>query len=253
MTEAAYLAGTEAGYERTFTATVVSRPPGAIVLDRTFFYPVGGGQPADRGWLTTSRGERVAITDVRKSGEAIVHALAKPAPGVTLPAPGERVEGEIDWARRHAHMRLHTAQHLLSALLFAQSGLRTRAAALRIPGATIDLESTWPSALPWTVVAESVGAELARARDVRIAFVRRAEWDRAPSARSGAVPLAPHVDPVRIIEIDDVDRCPCGGTHLRSTSEIGPMELSAPVPYAGGSRVGFTLRGLAAHSERVTP
>ncbi len=253
MTEAAYLADLPSAYVRAFPASVVARPPGAVVLDRTYFYPTGGGQPSDHGWIAGEGGGRWPVTDVRKSGEAIIHALARSSDGRPPPAPGERVTGEIDWERRFDHMRLHTVQHFVSALLYATAGLKTTAAALAGPTARIDLEGPWPAGVDWPSTERNVLDELARPRDVRIVFVPRAEWERAPSARSGAVPLPPKVDPVRVIEIDGVDRCPCGGTHLRSTGEIGRVGIGPPARQGAGSRVTVRLLGASAHSERVTP
>jgi Ser-tRNA(Ala) deacylase AlaX len=254
LTEAAYLYPIEAAYERSFRASVVSRPPGAVVLDRTLFYPTGGGQPCDQGRLVTAAGVRFPVTDVRKSGSAIVHLLGRPQPTGSPPlSEGEPVLGEIDWERRFRHMRLHTSQHLVSALLFARTGRRTTAATMSGDRAVIDLEGPWPAPLDWPELERAVRSELGHPRPVRIEWVPRIEWDRHPSDRSGAVPLAPHVDPVRVLEIEGVDRCPCGGTHLRSTGEIGGLELVPPDPHAAGARVMLRLRGISAHSERVTP
>ncbi len=254
MTVAAYLYPIEAAYERRFHANVVSRPPGAVVLDRTLFYPTGGGQPCDQGGLVTAAGVRYPVTDVRKSGSEIVHQLGRPHPTGAPPlSSGEPVTGEIDWERRFRHMRLHTSQHLVSAVLFARTGRRTTGASMSGERAVIDLEGPWPAPLDWPEVERAVQAELGHPRQLRIELVPRAEWDRHPSERSGAVPLAPHVDPVRVLEIEGVDRCPCGGTHLRSTAEIGGLDLVGPDPHAAGARVALRLRGISAHSERVTP
>lgn len=256
MTELLFLSDMDRAYERTFEATVVARPPGALVLDRTLFYPTGGGQPADRGMIEGPGGGRFPVVDVRKSGDTVVHALGRPTPSSAAPIGVDaRVTGTIEWERRHRHMRLHTAQHLVSALLFEASGLRTVRAAMAADGATIDLDGPWPAHLPWSAFETVVADALARPREVSIRFVARTEWDAHPSPRSGRVPLADRVDPVRLIEIGEIDRCPCGGTHVRSTGEIGEIDLFAPTAQTGaaGSRVGFRLRGRSAHSERVTP
>jgi misacylated tRNA(Ala) deacylase len=253
VTEAAYLADSDAAYERRFRATVVARPPGALVLDRTFFYPTGGGQPADHGTIVGADGARFPVVDVRRSGASILHAIGRGAGNAAPPAPGTSVDGEIDWARRFAHMRLHTGQHLLSALLYARTGLRTKAAALFGQSARIDLEAPWPDSVPWSTFAEEVVQELARPRPVRIEFVPRSQWDQRPAGRSGLVPLAVTVDPVRVIRIEGIDACPCGGTHLRDTGEVGPIELAPPQAQPGFARVMFTLRERSAHSSRVTP
>ena len=242
MTELAYLADMGSAYERRFTARVTALPPGAVVLDRTFFYPAGGGQPCDRGTLTGPDGVPYPVVDVVKSGGSVLHRLGRGAKGRSgALRVGTPVEGEVDWARRHLHMRLHTAQHLVSARLFELSGRRTRRATLSGRSGMIELEAPWPDDRPWAEVVRSVDAALDPARPVHVRHIARGEWEAAPASRSGLVPLPPTVDPVRVIEIDGVDRCPCGGTHVQSTGEIGPIDLPAPV----GERVTLTLAAAA--------
>ncbi|MGI0130520.1 MAG: alanyl-tRNA editing protein [Thermoplasmata archaeon] len=242
MTELAYLPDLESAYVRTFRARVTALPPGAVVLDRTYFYPAGGGQPCDRGSLRTDSGSSLAVVDVVKSGPAVVHRIRADAGGVRAVRIGDELEGVLDWDRRYRHMRLHTAQHLVSALVFARTGLRTRKATLAGVGATIDLEAPIaPDDLEG--VSREVRASLVPPRAVSIRRVPRARWDAHPaSARSGLVPLPAHVDPVRVVEIDASDVCPCGGTHVRSTGEVGDVSWRPIVLLPdGASRIGFTL------------
>jgi misacylated tRNA(Ala) deacylase len=244
-TELSYLLDTEAAYARSFRARIVALPPGSVVLDRTFFYPVGGGQPADRGVLRLPDGSELPIADVSKSGEAVLHRIGRRRGTAPPPAVGTEVEGVIDWERRYRHMRLHTTQHLLSARVFARTGRRTVRARLEGTAGTLDLE---PPALDGAGELEAIRSDLRTQLDrnlpVRIRRMSRAEYDRDPGARSGLVPLPPHVDPVRVVEIEAADRCPCGGTHLRSTGEAGAFELAPfePLP-DGGTRLRFTLVG----------
>lgn len=239
VTELAYLADMEAAYVRTFRSRVVALPPGAVVLDRTFLYPTGGGQPADHGSLR-ALGEAAAgsveVVDVTKSGTSVLHRVKGSSAALAALRVGGEVEGTVDWERRHRHMRLHTGQHYLSARIFARTGRKTRRASLRDDRASLDLDGPLPES-EREYLREEMQALQGRPREVRIRHVSRAEWEREPAARSGLVPLPPNVDPIRVIEIDGIDRCPCGGTHVRSTGEIGPIEL------AGGSddRVSFRL------------
>ncbi len=243
MTELAYLPDLPSAYVRVFRARVTALPPGAVVLDRTYFYPTGGGQPCDRGTLRLEGGRPLEVAEVVKSGPAVLHRVRGDPAVVRALAVGAELEGTIDWERRHRHMRLHTAQHLVSARIFARTGLRTRRANLAGAGATVDLEGpvTADAIAP---VADDVRDVVAHPRPVAIRFVPRAEWDAHPAAgRSGLVPLPPQVDPVRVVEIDAADVCPCGGTHVRSTGEIGEAEWLPIVPLSGGqSRVAFRLR-----------
>jgi misacylated tRNA(Ala) deacylase len=252
MTELLYLGSTEAAYETRFTATIVATPPGGIVLDRTLFYPVGGGQPADRGALRREDGTEWPIADVAKVGDSVLHRLGRMRAGVPRPQVGDRVEGRVDWDRRYLHMRSHTAQHLLSARLFAMTGRRTRKAILGGGSARLELDGAWPAELRPEVVLADLERYVAEARPVQVRFVPRAAFDADPPPRSGAIALAPHVDPVRLIEIDVADRCPCGGTHLRNTSEIGPVALEPPRALPdGGTEVSFRLGTVAPPTPRA--
>lgn len=242
MTELAYLPDLSAAYVRSFGARVVSRPPGAAVLDRTFFYPAGGGQPGDRGTLRLADGSTIAVVDVARSGTAVLHRLRAPSEVVQRLNVDGAVEATIDWERRYRHMRLHTAQHLLSAQVFARTRLRTRKAILGGWRATVDLEGPLPNGAESELAAD-LAALVAEPRPVSIRHVARADWDRQPFAeRSGLVPLPSHVDPVRVIEIHGADVCPCGGTHVRSTDEVGRLDVEPAVPLPdGGSRLTLTL------------
>jgi misacylated tRNA(Ala) deacylase len=252
VTDLAYLATTTAGYEREFSARVVALPPGAVVLDRTLFYPAGGGQPTDRGSITGPDRVALPIVDVVKSGASVLHRFDRKArPALAL---GDAVHGAIDWDRRYGHMRLHTAQHLLSAVVFQRTGLKTRRATFAAGAGSIDVVGPWPAAETPESLQSAFETFLAPPREVRIRFLPRAEWEANPSARAGLVPLPPAVDPVRVIEIDGVDTCPCGGTHLASTGEVGAFALDRPFAQAGdATRIGFVLRTMSAHSTRVTP
>jgi misacylated tRNA(Ala) deacylase len=241
VTELAYLADMPSAYVRSFRARVVALPPGGAVLDRTYFYPTGGGQPADRGTLRVGDATW-EVTDVTRSGTSVHHRLRGATSDFARLGVGVEVEGILDWERRHQHMRLHTGQHLLSARAFERTGLRTRKAVLKDLGATIDLEGELPGAA-YAAIGEDMGELVRHARSVSIRHLPRAQWESVPSAgRSGLVPLPPQVDPVRVVEIEGEDSCPCGGTHVRSTAEIGEVRLTAPLPiHGGGTRIGFTL------------
>jgi misacylated tRNA(Ala) deacylase len=242
MTKLLYLSSSDAAYEREFEATVVSVPPGGLVLDQTLFYPVGGGQPADRGVVRRADGSEWPIADVAKSGESVLHRFGRMRSSAARPQVGDRLTGWIDWDRRYLHMRSHTAQHLLSARLFEMTGHRTRKAVLGGGSARLELDGAWPSALDRATVENDVKGWVDRAMWVHVRFISRAEFDAHPPARSGAIALPPHVDPVRLIEITDADRGPCGGTHLRNTSEIGGFALDPPQALPdGGTAVTFRL------------
>lgn len=245
MTDLAYLADEPSAYTREFRAKVVALPPGAVVLDRTYFYPAGGGQQADHGTLGTAGEPRYTVVDVTKSGTSAVHRLRKGAgPTPSALQVGQDVEASIDWERRHRHMRLHTGQHLLSALVFQRTGVRTREATMSGSGGTVDLEAGLPPGVALETLAHEANQLLQENHRVTIRHVARSEWELNPGARSGLVPLPRHVDPVRIIEIDGLDACPCGGTHVRATGEVGQLALDPLVPLGlGAVRLPFRLSG----------
>ena len=240
-TELAYLATSDDAYVREFRARVVALPPGAVVLDRTYFYPTGGGQPSDRGTLGPAT-RRAEVVDVSKSGASVVHRLKGGRGAPPEFQVGEEVEGVLDWERRHRHMRLHTAQHFLSGRLFARTGRRTRRANFSGQRAVLELDGPVDDGIVG-VLGEDVRGVVDAPQPVSIRHLPRAEWDGHPlSERSGLVPLPPQVDPVRVVDIGGFDTCPCGGTHLRSTAEIGPIVIERPVPLGdGGCRLVFTL------------
>jgi misacylated tRNA(Ala) deacylase len=249
VTELAYLPDVASAYVRSFESKVVALPPGGVVLDRTYLYPAGGGQPADRGTLRSEGGEW-SVVDVARTGGSVIHRLRALGPGPRTPTLGSSVEAEIDWPRRYRHMRLHTAQHLLSARVFTRTGLRTAKAQMAGVAATLDLEGPLePTQIP--ALEGDLAATLVSPRPVRIRLVPRATWDQSAEApRSGLVPLPTHVDPVRVIEIDAEDACPCGGTHLRSTGEIGAVQLAfGPSATGPGRRLTLTLT----EADRPTP
>ncbi|HKS59382.1 MAG TPA: alanyl-tRNA editing protein [Thermoplasmata archaeon] len=243
VTELAYLTSEAETYRRRFEARIVALPPGAVVLDRTWFYPVGGGQPTDQGTLARPGGPAVPISEVTRSGEAVFHRLGRMRGGARPDwTVGESVEGSLDWSRRYRHMRLHTAQHLLSALFYRQTRLRTTHVSMGGLGGTIDLEGPLPSSTAPAEVQSETESVIAADRPVRIRWVPRRDWEKNPSARSGLTALPESVDPVRLIEIEGADECPCGGTHLRATGEIGGIALG-PVQRlpVTGARIPFTL------------
>jgi misacylated tRNA(Ala) deacylase len=240
MTELAYLSDIDAAYERRFTARVTALPPGGVVLDRTLFYPTGGGQPSDEGTLRGDGGRSVRVREVSKSGGAVLHRLDRTSgPSLQLE---ETVVGEIDWERRYAHMRMHTAQHLVSAILFARAGVRTQRASMTTSLGRIDLERAWPGSVPWSEIEAEITAAIRPSRRVRARVAPRAEYESTPAARSGLVPLPAAIDQVRVIEIEGLDSCPCGGTHVRSTGEIHEIRFRGTTDGAPtGTRIEFTL------------
>ena len=207
-------------YARQCDATVTAVSDAGIELDRTVFYPQGGGQPGDTGRLSGASGE-LAIIDTRKgdSPDSICHI---PAPGSTFLAPGATVTAEIDWARRHRIMRVHTCLHLLSALLpypvtGGQIGDTKGRLDFDIPEATLDKE---------TLTAQ-LNELISSGDDVAVEWISDAELAAQPDlVKTMAVKPPTGSGKVRLIRIAGQDLQPCGGTHLATTREIGEVIVS---------------------------
>jgi len=200
-------------------ARVVHVDERGVRLDRTVFYPHGGGQAGDRGELVLADGRTVAIADTRK-GEApgeIVHVPAN-ADDVSLLAPGAAVHARIDVARRRAHMRFHTATHLLCALIPHP----VDGCSITADYARLDFHMTEP--LDKDAIEAGLARLVAEAHPVSHRWITDAELDANPGlVRSMSVQPPRGTGRVRLLEIEGVDLQPCGGTHVANTSEIGAL------------------------------
>jgi misacylated tRNA(Ala) deacylase len=189
------------------------------VLDRTVFYPLGGGQPGDTGTLRAADGRPWRITDARKGeGGRILHALEA---GVTPPEVGTAVEASLDWERRHAHMRMHTCLHLLGAVLrYGVTGGQIAADKGRLDFDTQD-------EIDKDAVTSAVNALVAANHGVRSMWITDEELDRQPElVRTLSVQPPRGAGRIRLLEIPGVDLQPCGGTHVVATGEIGPVAVT---------------------------
>jgi misacylated tRNA(Ala) deacylase len=204
-------------------ATVLAVDEAGLVLDRTVFYPLGGGQAGDAGTLTTSSGCVLVVVDTRKHKEragAIAHV---PAAGADLSAfaPGTRVTARIDPARRLAHMRFHTATHLLCALVpHPVDGCSITAGYARL-----DFHMSEP--LDKEQLSAGIARLVAAAHPVRHRWISEEELDANPGlVRSMSVQPPRGLGRVRVLEIEGVDLQPCGGTHVANTREVGDVVVT---------------------------
>ena len=203
-------------YLQSCDATVTGVGDRSVFVDQTVFYPLGGGQPGDTGTLRWDGGE-ARIVDTRYVDGGIGHIVEE---GADVPAVGTAVELTIDWGRRYRHMRMHTAMHLLgSILLYPVTGGNISAEKSRLD---FDMEDT--------VDKEAVGAALARLVDedhaVSCRWISEEELDANPElVRTMSVQPPRGKGSIRLLEIAGVDLQPCGGTHLRSTAEVGAVRI----------------------------
>ena len=207
-------------YLQETTATVLAVGESGIVLDRTVFYPRGGGQPGDTGTLTWDGGA-VAITDTFKRGGTLYHA-----PAGEPPAVGSAVRAAIDWERRHYLMRTHTALHVLSAIVWRDFGAKVTGGNMEPGRARMDFELDNINVEFGREVEDRLNAALGSGHPVAVRFLPRAEALQDPDLIRTKVNLIPEfVDPIRVIDIGDIDRQADGGTHVADTSEVGPVRV----------------------------
>ncbi len=206
-------------YASSAEARVVSCDARGIVLDRTLFYPRGGGQAGDSGTLVRSDGSSIAIVDTVKADGQIVHVLGD-RPLTSGLSPNDSVTANIDWERRHRHMRFHTATHLLCAIVPHQ----TNGCSITAGYARLDFDMVEP------LDREHLERELARlvaeAHDIRTIWMTEDEMDAKPElVRTMSAKPPRGVGRVRLLEIDGVDLQACGGTHVANTREIGALKV----------------------------
>jgi misacylated tRNA(Ala) deacylase len=201
-------------------ARVIALGEGGVVLDRTVFYPKGGGQAGDTGVLRLADGREVAVTDTRKSKEHTGGVLHLLAPGAAL-AVGDAVFAQIDMARRNAHRRFHTTTHLLCALVpHPVDGCSITASYARL-----DFHMSEP--LDKEALTAGIARLVAESHPVGHRWISEAELDANPGlVRSMSVQPPRGLGRVRVLEIEGVDLQPCGGTHVSNTREIGNVVVT---------------------------
>ena len=207
-------------YATSADATVIHVDADWIVLDRTVFYPMGGGQPGDTGTVQGPDGTECRIVDTRKGeGGSIRHRLETASHGL---ARGEPVSVALDWERRYRHMRMHTCLHLLGSLVPAGvTGGSVGEERSRLDFDAGDLE------LDRQTLTEQLNALIRSAHPVRVEQVDEAVLDAQPElVRTMSVKPPRGVGSLRMIRVEDVDYQPCGGTHVSDTSEIGPVHVA---------------------------
>ncbi|HKQ25114.1 MAG TPA: alanyl-tRNA editing protein [Burkholderiales bacterium] len=207
-------------YLKSCEAAVLSADGRGIVLDRTVFYPLGGGQPGDVGLLRTEDGREVVIADTRK-GDVPGTVLHVPVSGSVQFKAGDRVVGEIDWDRRHHHMRIHTCLHVLSAVV--PSGVT--GGSVRHDSGRLDFD------LPETIldrdrIEVSLNQLIGGNHVVTPKWITDTELaDRPELVKTMSVKPPVGTGRVRLLEIAGVDLQACGGTHVANTAEIGSVRV----------------------------
>lgn len=215
-------------YMKEFDATITAVNGDLVALDRTAFYPRGGGQPSDVGTLRVGSDE-YDVLEVKKQGADAWHkldrAVADPLQGTTF-AVGASVHGVIDWDRRYKLMRTHTALHILCGMMFRDYGVSVTGGDMEPLTARMDFELERMSADFAHDVEEKVNAEIAAARDIRVKVLPREEAFQIPDLiRTKINLLPPDISQVRTVEIVGLDLQADGGTHVANTREVGRIKV----------------------------
>jgi misacylated tRNA(Ala) deacylase len=207
-------------YLREFEAKVLQKGEDGgrhfVVLDKTAFYPVGGGQPSDKGTLNG-----IPVIAVQKDSGVVKHYVEKPVETA-------HVVGAIDWERRHAFMRMHTAQHVLSAIVLDLWGSSTAGNQIELDYSRIDFHPLTPPADLIDVLTGRFNDIVDKALPVKIYFTTRDDVMKSIDERRRHLfaRLPETVKEIRIVDVDGTDKVPCGGTHVANTQEIGHIKIT---------------------------
>lgn len=236
MTEELFLGDS---YLREFGSRVVRLAGREVVLERTAFYPGGGGQPPDKGTLGIGP-VGASVVDARREGKDVIHVLDKP-----IPETVRELRGELDWERRYAYMRHHTALHVLSGVIWKGFGAKVTGGQMRADRARMDF--SFPEEWTTGVVGEIerlANEALAEARPVRVYELPRERALENPDLIRTQVNLVPErVKTIRIVEIEGIDTQADGGTHVANTREVGEMEITGHKSKGRqNKRIEFVLR-----------
>jgi len=221
-------------YVKTFGAKVLAVQEQKVALDVTAFYPGGGGQPHDLGFLSDGN-TTWPVIGIQRDGPLIWHEVEGSPPEVGL-----SVEGELDWERRHSLMRTHTALHVLCGVVWRDFGAKVTGGKMEPLLGRMDFEFETLRAELVREIEERVNAEVLASRPVRVSFLPREEADLHPDLiRTKINLLPPDISMVRVVEIEGLDTQADGGTHVGNTAEIGSIRI---VSYKSKGRINKRIR-----------
>jgi len=206
-------------YIKEFDATVTKNKKDYVCLDKTTFYTFGGGQPSDIGFLKWND-NKSEITEVIKKGDIIKHIIKGDKPPV-----GTIVHGVINWNRRYSHMKMHTAQHIISGIIFDEYNARTVGNQIHSDHSRVDFHPAKFSEEDLKKIVEQFNEIISKNLPVKIYEEERKSLERRIDQQRSNLDLLPKfISKLRIVEIEGFDICPCAGTHVKNTSEIPPIK-----------------------------
>jgi misacylated tRNA(Ala) deacylase len=224
-------------YARSVVARVEETDGSAVRLDRTVFYPGGGGQPADTGWLRLEGDQAWRVASAGKAGDDVWHVLDA---AESMPAVGVNVGVELDWDRRHALMRTHSALHVLCGVIWRDYRASVTGGNMEPLAGRMDFEFETMHGDLVADIERRVNVEIAADREIRVAVLPRAEAFAIPDLIRTKINLLPAgIEEVRTIEIAGLDLQADGGTHVARTSEIGMVRVTG---YESKGRINKRIR-----------
>lgn len=220
-------------YLREFSAQVTEEVEGGVVLDRTAFYPGGGGQPCDFGWLE-AEGQRWRVHKVGRKGGRVIHCVEG-----TPPVSDTAVTGVLDWERRYALMRTHTAMHILCGVIWRDYEAAVTGGKMKPLQGRMDFEFERMQKELVTEIEDKINVEVDAAHPIDIRVLPREEAFQIPDLIRTKINLLPeHITQVRVVEIEGLDLQADGGTHVANTQEVGPLRI---VDYKSKGRINKRL------------
>ncbi len=217
MTEILYMPDIESNYIREWDAMIEKRKGDYVVLDKSAFYPLGGGQPSDTGYLEWSGG-KARVREVLKKG-IIKHFIDEEL-------PEDKVHAVLDWDRRYGHMRMHTAQHIVSGVVYDEFGARTVGNQLYADRSRMDFHPAALTSDDLALIESESNKIISKNIPVTIKEEARDSLEQRIDSQRANLDLLPEsIRHLRIVEIGDFDVCPCAGTHVRNTEELGKVKI----------------------------
>lgn len=215
MTEILYMKSIEANYIKEFNATITKNKKNYICLDKTAFYPLGGGQPSDTGYIAWDD-KKSKVIEVIKKGDTIKHIIEGEKTEI-----GTKVHAAIDWEKRYKHMKMHTAQHILSGIIFDEYSARTVGNQIHADYSRVDFHPVKFSEKDLEEITEKFNEIVSKNLPVKIYEEERESLEKRVDSQRANLDLLPKfVSKLRIVEIEGFDICPCAGTHVKNTNEI---------------------------------
>lgn len=219
MTKILYMENIEGNYIKEFNAVVTKNKDDYICLDKTAFYPVGGGQPSDIGYIEWDD-KKSDVKEVIKKGDAVKHIIHGEKPSV-----GTKIHAVLNWDRRYSHMKMHTAQHILSGIIFDDYSARTVGNQIHAEYSRVDFHPANFEKKDLEIIENKFNEIVKKNLPLKIYEEDRASLEKRINQQRANLDLLPKfISKLRIVEIQDFDICPCAGTHVKNTNEIPKID-----------------------------